>query len=189
MPLYRRANQLLPPPPFCTGRSSASDVPSASIAAAPGRPPAPPPSDAPASEADLAGCSKEEMVRRLCREEAEKLAVLVQHGRLIQGMDRQLQEYLREIHELESRQRAAAGCEPEAAQPLLLPGRRTTESQAPGPPLADRQASRGASPALRGLSRVSSGVGKGPFSHFRWARGPRGCPIWRLSHGAEEDSP
>uniref|UniRef100_A0A8C6V8F5 Uncharacterized protein n=1 Tax=Naja naja TaxID=35670 RepID=A0A8C6V8F5_NAJNA len=41
-------------------------------------------------EADLAGCSKEEMVRRLCREEAEKLAVLVQHGRLIQGMDRHL---------------------------------------------------------------------------------------------------
>uniref|UniRef100_A0A670YZB9 Coiled-coil domain containing 85B n=1 Tax=Pseudonaja textilis TaxID=8673 RepID=A0A670YZB9_PSETE len=41
-------------------------------------------------EADLAGCSKEEIVHRLRREEAEKLA----------GVNRQLQEHLRKIHEL-----------------------------------------------------------------------------------------
>uniref|UniRef100_A0A8C6Y882 Coiled-coil domain containing 85B n=1 Tax=Naja naja TaxID=35670 RepID=A0A8C6Y882_NAJNA len=53
-------------------------------------------------EADLAGCSKEELVRRLRREEAEKLAALVQRGRLIQGVNRQLQEHLREIRELKA---------------------------------------------------------------------------------------
>ncbi|XP_067400247.1 coiled-coil domain-containing protein 85B [Emydura macquarii macquarii] len=52
------------------------------------------------SDAELGGCSKEELVRRLRQEEAEKLAALVQRGRLIQGVNRQLQEHLREIREL-----------------------------------------------------------------------------------------
>ncbi|XP_032089637.1 coiled-coil domain-containing protein 85B [Thamnophis elegans] len=75
----------------------------------PAAPPPPPPSDAPAAAAqeeeeaeDLTGCSKEELVRRLRREEAEKLAALVQRGRLIQGVNRQLQEHLREIRELKA---------------------------------------------------------------------------------------
>uniref|UniRef100_A0A8D0E435 Coiled-coil domain containing 85B n=1 Tax=Salvator merianae TaxID=96440 RepID=A0A8D0E435_SALMN len=50
----------------------------------------------------LGGCSKEELVRRLRREEAEKLSALVQRGRLIQGVNRQLQEHLREIRELKA---------------------------------------------------------------------------------------
>ncbi|ETE66707.1 Coiled-coil domain-containing protein 85B, partial [Ophiophagus hannah] len=65
-------------------------------------PPPPPPSDALASEADLAGCSKEEIVRRLRWEEAKKLAALVQLGWLIQGVNQQLQEHLREIRELKA---------------------------------------------------------------------------------------
>lgn len=54
------------------------------------------------SDAELGGCSKEELVRRLRREEAEKLAALVQRGRLIQGVNRQLQAHLREIRELKA---------------------------------------------------------------------------------------
>nr|XP_056708905.1 coiled-coil domain-containing protein 85B [Euleptes europaea] len=54
------------------------------------------------SDAELGGCSKEELVRRLRHEEAEKLAALVQRGRLIQGVNRQLQEHLREIRELKA---------------------------------------------------------------------------------------
>ncbi|XP_078238224.1 coiled-coil domain-containing protein 85B [Pogona vitticeps] len=73
----------------------------------PGRGPSPPPpppssSSAEASDAELGGCSKEELVRRLRREEAEKLAALVQRGRLIQGVNRQLQEHLREVRELKA---------------------------------------------------------------------------------------
>ncbi|XP_060550347.1 coiled-coil domain-containing protein 85B-like [Pantherophis guttatus] len=64
--------------------------------------PPPPASDAPSGEPDLSGCSKEELVRRLRREESEKLAALVQRGRLIQGVNRQLQEHLREIRELKA---------------------------------------------------------------------------------------
>ncbi|KAM3824930.1 coiled-coil domain-containing protein 85B [Vipera latastei] len=87
-----------PPPPPAAGRPSS---PPASAAAAP--PPPPPPSgEAAAGEAELVGCSKEELVRRLRREEAEKLAALVQRGRLIQGVNRQLQEHLREIRELKA---------------------------------------------------------------------------------------
>ncbi|KAG8139254.1 hypothetical protein E2320_002037 [Naja naja] len=82
MPLHGRANQ--PPAPQ------------------PPPPPPSPPSDAPASEVDLAGYNKEEMVRHLRWEEAEKLMVLAQHGRLIQGMNRQLQEHLRKIHKLKA---------------------------------------------------------------------------------------
>ncbi|ETE56112.1 Coiled-coil domain-containing protein 85B, partial [Ophiophagus hannah] len=66
-------------------------------------PPLPPlPSYAPASKADLAGYSKEEMVCRLLWEEAEKLAALVQHGWLIQGVNQQLQAHLHEIRELKA---------------------------------------------------------------------------------------
>lgn len=54
------------------------------------------------SDAELGVCSKEELVRRLRHEEAEKLAALVQRGRLIQGVNRQLQEHLREIRELKA---------------------------------------------------------------------------------------
>ncbi|KAK9391231.1 coiled-coil domain-containing protein 85B [Crotalus adamanteus] len=75
--------------------------PSSPPAAAAPAPP-PPPGEAPAGEAELGGCSKEELVRRLRREEAEKLAALVQRGRLIQGVNRQLQEHLREIRELKA---------------------------------------------------------------------------------------
>lgn len=75
----------------------------ADAADAPDPPPLPPPaSDAPSGETDLSGCSKEELVRRLRREESEKLAALVQRGRLIQGVNRQLQEHLREIRELKA---------------------------------------------------------------------------------------
>ncbi|KAJ6654236.1 hypothetical protein lerEdw1_007333 [Lerista edwardsae] len=61
-----------------------------------------PPGPAAPSDAELGGCSKEELVRRLRREEAEKLAALVQRGRLIQGVNRQLQAHLREIRELKA---------------------------------------------------------------------------------------
>ncbi|KAJ7307114.1 hypothetical protein JRQ81_009095 [Phrynocephalus forsythii] len=53
-------------------------------------------------DAELGVCSKEELVRRLRREEAEKLSALVQRGRLIQGVNRQLQEHLREVRELKA---------------------------------------------------------------------------------------
>lgn len=86
---------MLPAPPPPASRPSS---PPASAAAAP----APPPGEAPAGEAELGGCSKEELVRRLRREEAEKLSALVQRGRLIQGVNRQLQEHLREIRELKA---------------------------------------------------------------------------------------
>lgn len=65
--------------------------------------PSPAAAAAEASDAEeLGGCSKEELVRRLRREEAEKLAALVQRGRLIQGVNRQLQEHLREVRELKA---------------------------------------------------------------------------------------
>ncbi|XP_026535710.1 coiled-coil domain-containing protein 85B-like [Notechis scutatus] len=54
------------------------------------------------NKVDLDGCSKEEMVHCLHREEAEKLAALVQCGRLIQGVNQQLQEHLCKIRELKA---------------------------------------------------------------------------------------
>ncbi|XP_060614190.2 coiled-coil domain-containing protein 85B [Anolis sagrei] len=54
------------------------------------------------SSEELSACSKEELVRRLRREEAAKLSALVQRGRLIQGVNRQLQEHLREVRELKA---------------------------------------------------------------------------------------
>ncbi|KAM6435089.1 coiled-coil domain-containing protein 85B [Liasis olivaceus] len=82
-----------PPPPPPAGRPPSPPEP-------PPEPPPAPPGDA--SDAELGGCSKEELVRRLRREEAEKLSALVQRGRLIQGVNRQLQEHLREIRELKA---------------------------------------------------------------------------------------
>ncbi|XP_028916461.1 coiled-coil domain-containing protein 85B [Ornithorhynchus anatinus] len=49
---------------------------------------------------EMAALGKEELVRRLRREETEKLAALVQRGRLIQEVNRQLQGHLLEIREL-----------------------------------------------------------------------------------------
>ncbi|XP_072495248.1 coiled-coil domain-containing protein 85B [Notamacropus eugenii] len=54
----------------------------------------------PLSDAELAALPKEELVRRLRQEEAEKLAALVQRGRLMQEVNRQLQGHLGEIREL-----------------------------------------------------------------------------------------
>ncbi|XP_074087137.1 coiled-coil domain-containing protein 85B [Macrotis lagotis] len=54
----------------------------------------------PPSDAELAALAKEELVRRLRREEAAKLAALVQRGRLMQEVNRQLQGHLAEIREL-----------------------------------------------------------------------------------------
>uniref|UniRef100_F7FQZ7 Coiled-coil domain containing 85B n=1 Tax=Monodelphis domestica TaxID=13616 RepID=F7FQZ7_MONDO len=54
----------------------------------------------PLSDAELAALAKEELVRRLRQEEAEKLAALVQRGRLMQEVNRQLQGHLGEIREL-----------------------------------------------------------------------------------------
>ncbi|KAG8134607.1 hypothetical protein E2320_007713 [Naja naja] len=89
---------LLPPP--LVGHPSS---PMAPLPPPPPPPPPPPlPSNAPAREADLDGCSKQELVHCLCQEEAEKLAALVQHGRMIQGMNQQLQEHLREICKLKA---------------------------------------------------------------------------------------
>uniref|UniRef100_A0A670ZEX2 Coiled-coil domain containing 85B n=1 Tax=Pseudonaja textilis TaxID=8673 RepID=A0A670ZEX2_PSETE len=53
-------------------------------------------------KADLAGCSKEELVCCLHWKEAEKLAALVQCCRLIQGVNWQLQEHLREVCKLKA---------------------------------------------------------------------------------------
>ncbi|XP_026551195.1 coiled-coil domain-containing protein 85B-like [Pseudonaja textilis] len=81
-------------------------VPLPPLVSHPSRPLAPLPplplSNALASEVDLDGCSKEEMVRCLHWEEAEKLAALVQCGQLIQGMNQQLQEHLCKIRELKA---------------------------------------------------------------------------------------
>nr|XP_005008667.1 LOW QUALITY PROTEIN: coiled-coil domain-containing protein 85B [Cavia porcellus] len=49
---------------------------------------------------EMAALGKEELVRRLRREEAARLAALVQRGRLMQEVNRQLQGHLGEIREL-----------------------------------------------------------------------------------------
>ncbi|KAG8128103.1 hypothetical protein E2320_015031 [Naja naja] len=90
----------LPLPPV--GRPSSPPPPSPPPSPLPPPPPPPPPSNALASEADLASCSKEELVCHLHWEEAKKLAAKVQRGQLIQVMNRQLQEHLREICKLKA---------------------------------------------------------------------------------------
>lgn len=52
------------------------------------------------TDEEMAALGKEELVRRLRREEAARLAALVQRGRLMQEVNRQLQGHLGEIREL-----------------------------------------------------------------------------------------
>ncbi|XP_042297031.1 coiled-coil domain-containing protein 85B [Sceloporus undulatus] len=54
------------------------------------------------AEEDLARCSKEELVLRLRREEAQRLSALVQRGKLMQGVNLELQAHLREVRELKA---------------------------------------------------------------------------------------
>ncbi|XP_041035845.1 coiled-coil domain-containing protein 85B [Carcharodon carcharias] len=54
------------------------------------------------SEDDLLAWGKEELVQRLRQAEADKIAALVQRGRLIQEVNRQLQGHLREVRELKA---------------------------------------------------------------------------------------
>uniref|UniRef100_A0AAY4D9F9 Coiled-coil domain containing 85B n=2 Tax=Denticeps clupeoides TaxID=299321 RepID=A0AAY4D9F9_9TELE len=52
------------------------------------------------SDEELLSCSKEELVRRLRAEDADKMSALVQRGRLIKEVNKQLQGHLLEIREL-----------------------------------------------------------------------------------------
>ncbi|TMS17383.1 Coiled-coil domain-containing protein 85A [Larimichthys crocea] len=52
------------------------------------------------SDEDLLACSKEELVSRLRKEESDKIAALIQRGRLIKEVNKQLQGHLLEIREL-----------------------------------------------------------------------------------------
>ncbi|XP_015194332.1 coiled-coil domain-containing protein 85B [Lepisosteus oculatus] len=54
------------------------------------------------SDEDLLRSSKEELVARLRREEADKIAALLQRGRLIAEVNRQLQGHLLEVRELKA---------------------------------------------------------------------------------------
>ncbi|XP_005998159.1 coiled-coil domain-containing protein 85B [Latimeria chalumnae] len=52
------------------------------------------------SEEEMMACSKEDLVKRLRKEESEKISALIQRGRLIKEVNKQLQEHLMEIREL-----------------------------------------------------------------------------------------
>uniref|UniRef100_V9LCD0 Coiled-coil domain-containing protein 85B-like protein n=1 Tax=Callorhinchus milii TaxID=7868 RepID=V9LCD0_CALMI len=52
------------------------------------------------SDAEMAVWSKEKLIARIRGEESEKIAALVQRGRLIREVNRQFQEHLLEIREL-----------------------------------------------------------------------------------------
>lgn len=52
------------------------------------------------TDEDLLACSKEELVNRLRMEESEKMSALIQRGRLIKEVNKQLQGHLLEIREL-----------------------------------------------------------------------------------------
>lgn len=52
--------------------------------------------------------SKEELVRRLRRSEAEKRSVIVEHGNKMKEVNRRLQQHLKEIRSLKVRVRARA---------------------------------------------------------------------------------
>ncbi|CAJ0948652.1 unnamed protein product [Ranitomeya imitator] len=52
------------------------------------------------TDEEMLSHSKEELVRKLREEEAEKMAALIQRGRLIKEVNRQLQGHLTEIREL-----------------------------------------------------------------------------------------
>ncbi|XP_029469333.1 coiled-coil domain-containing protein 85B [Rhinatrema bivittatum] len=52
------------------------------------------------SDEEILAFSKEELVQKLRMEEAEKIAALIQRGKLIKEVNKQLQEHLLEIREL-----------------------------------------------------------------------------------------
>ncbi|XP_066575197.1 coiled-coil domain-containing protein 85B [Amia ocellicauda] len=54
------------------------------------------------SDEELLCCPKEELVSRLRREEADKISALIQRGRLIKEVNKQLQGHLVEIRELKT---------------------------------------------------------------------------------------
>lgn len=55
------------------------------------------------SDAELLKWSKEELVRRLRRAEAEKRGAIVEHGNLMREVNRRLQQHLNEIRSLKVR--------------------------------------------------------------------------------------
>lgn len=59
------------------------------------------------SDEELLKWSKEELVRRLRRAEAEKRGVIVEHGNLMREVNRRLQQHLNEIRSLKVRHRRA----------------------------------------------------------------------------------
>lgn len=59
------------------------------------------------SDEELLRWSKEELVRRLRRAEAEKRGVIVEHGNLMREVNRRLQQHLNEIRSLKVRRRRA----------------------------------------------------------------------------------
>lgn len=62
------------------------------------------------SDEELLKWSKEELVRRLRRAEAEKRGVIVEHGNLMREVNRRLQQHLNEIRSLKVRH--GPGCRP-----------------------------------------------------------------------------
>lgn len=59
------------------------------------------------SDEELLKWSKDELVRRLRRAEAEKRGVIVEHGNLMREVNRRLQQHLTEIRSLKVRRRRA----------------------------------------------------------------------------------
>lgn len=55
------------------------------------------------SDEDLLGWSKEDLLQRLRRSEADKMSVTVDHSSMIQEVNRSLQQHLSEIRELKVR--------------------------------------------------------------------------------------
>lgn len=65
------------------------------------------------TDEELLKWSKEELVRRLRRAEAEKMSVIVDHSNLIREVNRRLQQHLNEIRGLKVRRACVqvTGCE------------------------------------------------------------------------------
>lgn len=61
------------------------------------------------SDEELLKWSKEELVRRLRRAEAQKRGVIVEHGNLMREVNRRLQQHLNEIRSLKVRHRCWFG--------------------------------------------------------------------------------
>lgn len=59
------------------------------------------------SDEELLKWSREELVRRLRRAEADKRGVIVEHGNLMREVNRRLQQHLNEIRSLKVRHRPA----------------------------------------------------------------------------------